>query len=177
MGALALHPYAALSYCWGGGSFVTSTRANIAEHRRRIDWDAFPRAFQDSIMVCRRLDVKHLWVDCLYIIQDDERDWELDSSKMAAVYENATFVIAPASLENPEWSLFSRPQDPILTGIYRKVEVIEEPLGTRAWALQEKIFDARYIWYTDAEVQRECKELIAYECSAFGRDLRKIRLN
>lgn len=113
---------------------------------------------------------------------------------MAAVYENATFVIAPASLENPERSLFSRPQDPsldpgilqtrgndppikarqrILTGIYRKVEVIEEPLGTRAWALQEKIFDTRYIWYTDAEVQRECKELIACECSAFGRDLRK----
>ncbi|PVH71118.1 HET-domain-containing protein [Cadophora sp. DSE1049] len=160
--------YAALSYCWGGGSFVTSTRANIAEHRCRIDWDALPRAFQDAIVVCRRLGVEHLWVDSLCIIQDDERDWELESSKMAAVYENATFVIAPTSLENPERSFFSRPQDPSLAPIILQTGGKDPP--TRAWAFQEKIFATRYIWYTDAEVQWECKELVACECSAFGRD-------
>ena len=52
-----------------------------------------PKSFQDAVAVTRQLGLRWLWIDSLCIIQDDGLDWQHESSKMAAVYSNATVVI------------------------------------------------------------------------------------
>jgi hypothetical protein len=37
---------------------------------------------------------RYLWIDSLYIIQDDEDDWEFEAAGMAAVYSNAMLTFA-----------------------------------------------------------------------------------
>lgn len=87
--------YAALSHCWGEKSSpLLTTSTNVEAHMRCISLQCLPRSFQDAVEICRRLSIRYLWLDTLCILQDSQRDWTLESSKMGAVYENAQIVIA-----------------------------------------------------------------------------------
>ena len=42
------------------------------------------------------LNIKFLWIDSLCIIQDDQSDWEVESSLMAEIYSNVKLtIVAP----------------------------------------------------------------------------------
>lgn len=53
-----------------------------------------PATFYDAIRVTRMLGVQYLWIDSLCIIQNDARDWQIESSRMGDVYRNAYLTIA-----------------------------------------------------------------------------------
>ncbi|PSN71501.1 HET-domain-containing protein [Corynespora cassiicola Philippines] len=100
--------YVALSYCWGSpGKHLRTTSQSLHQHLAGISWDQFPRMFQDIIQLCRALGTNYLWIDSLCIIQDDPKDWESESAKMASVYANAQLTIAAAANANPHDSLFA----------------------------------------------------------------------
>lgn len=46
------------------------------------------------------MQVQYLWVDALCIIQDDENDWVVESSRMKSIYQNALFTISADAAPN-----------------------------------------------------------------------------
>jgi hypothetical protein len=94
-----------------------------------------PKTHQDAVIIARRLGIRYLWIDSLYIIQDDDLDWERESSKMAAIYQQAYLTIAATRSENTAGGCFSRrplitkeievasPQNPtIQTGVLVRIQ-------------------------------------------------------
>jgi hypothetical protein len=75
--------YFALSHCWGNAQSCITTLDDLEERKEGIDWDELPKTFQDAIQYTLMLGVEYIWIDSLCILQDDEEDWEIESSKMA----------------------------------------------------------------------------------------------
>jgi hypothetical protein len=85
--------YTALSHCWGNGKPTRTTTANLPAMNQGIKTLDISQSFQDAVHVTRSLGIKHLWVDCLCILQDDTDDWLQESSKMAEIYSSSYLVI------------------------------------------------------------------------------------
>lgn len=86
-------PYIALSHCWGGNIAMKTTRDNFRARQRDIRVHDLPKSFQDAVAVTRAAGLRYLWIDALCILQNDKEDWETESGRMAAVYQNAHFVL------------------------------------------------------------------------------------
>lgn len=89
-----IYPYAALSHCWFFSKPLKMEAKSLPEYRRRLVWNELPTAFREAIDFTRALDIKYLWIDSLCIEQDNRSDWEVESGRMANIYENAQIVIA-----------------------------------------------------------------------------------
>ncbi|KAL7940981.1 heterokaryon incompatibility domain-containing protein [Trichoderma barbatum] len=63
--------YIALSHCWGESQKIREDTPN----------NSLPKSFHGAERVTIALSVPHLWVDSLYIIQEDEKDWESEAAK------------------------------------------------------------------------------------------------
>ena len=66
------------------------------------------------------LNIKFLWIDSLCIIQDDQSDWEVESSLMAEIYSNAKLtIVATGSWDRrgdcffDRWSYQMKPPHPV----------------------------------------------------------------
>lgn len=94
--------YAALSYCWGTEGNLITRRDDLESSRAQIPSVNIPATIKDVIQVAKSLGFQYLWVDALCIIQDDPKDWEIESGRMAQVYGNADLVIAASSAKNSQ---------------------------------------------------------------------------
>lgn len=83
--------YVALSYCWGKSHPPKTTQDNLAQHLEDISVDKLPRSFQDAVTVTRNIGVQYLWIDSLCIVQDQDSDWELESSKNGRLLQQRIF--------------------------------------------------------------------------------------
>ncbi|OAL43977.1 hypothetical protein IQ07DRAFT_475527, partial [Pyrenochaeta sp. DS3sAY3a] len=89
-----LPSYATLSYCWGMNvqpCWLTS--AVLQAYEQGIDFASFPQTIKDAITVAKGLHIRHLWVDSLCIIQDDEMDKEREIGQMGRIYQRSTITI------------------------------------------------------------------------------------
>jgi hypothetical protein len=86
--------YVALSYCWGSSEQSKTLKNNVEVRKGHIPVTELPRTLHDSIRMTQALGMQYLWIDSLCIIQDDEHDWALESSKIADIYSNAWLVLA-----------------------------------------------------------------------------------
>lgn len=71
-------PYATLSHCWGPSEQtgpLKTTRANQALRVDGIPIQKFPKTFRDAMKFSKAMEIRHLWIDALCIIQDDKEDW------------------------------------------------------------------------------------------------------
>jgi hypothetical protein len=101
--------YACLSHCWGTGAAVTKTTSNTIEaFAEGIPWVLLPLSFQDAIDICRKLDIRFLWIDSLCIIQDSNKDWQEQASQMADIYSEAYVTIAATKAENPSQGCYTQ---------------------------------------------------------------------
>ena len=66
--------WASLSYCWGGPQHAQTTRSNVSSRYSSIQLAQLPTTIRDAVKMCRILEIPHLWVDSLCIIQDDVND-------------------------------------------------------------------------------------------------------
>jgi hypothetical protein len=93
--------YIALSYCWGildgTSKLLTTTHDTIRSRTESIEVGTMPLAFQDAVTVARMLCIQYLWIDSLCIIQDDARDWQTESSRMAEIFSNAYLTLIAAT--------------------------------------------------------------------------------
>ena len=93
---------------------VQLTRKNKSSFMTSIGVEKLPRTFADTILLARHLGVCYLWIDSLYIVQDDEMDWKTEAAKMAEVYANAYVNMAATASSNSSQGLF-KDRNPMTT--------------------------------------------------------------
>lgn len=166
--------YAALSHCWGvlkDTERFCAYKSNIKQLQEFIDAESLPRTFRDAVTITRSLGLKYIWIDSLCIIQDDEDDWENESTKMEQVFSAAYLTIGVSSARSSlEGFLAERPRRPCvrvqtksagviyactaIDDFYHDVELGE--LNKRGWVLQERALSRRSIYFTSTQVYWEC---------------------
>lgn len=71
-----------------------------------INWDALPQTFQDAVIMTRALGIWYLWINSLYIIQDDEEDLRWESGKMHIIYQGGYLIFVAFSSAGSDGGLF-----------------------------------------------------------------------
>jgi hypothetical protein len=101
-------PYATLSHCWGGASFLQLTKATLSSCSIAIPVFDLPKTFREAISVARRLDIRYLWIDSLCIMQDrdDLTDWYHEASMMDQVYMQSVCNISATDARDGSEGLF-----------------------------------------------------------------------
>lgn len=93
--------YVTLSYCWGPPEAakmqLKMTSKNVDEFRAGIPLETMSPVMRDAVVVCRKLNVRYLWIDALCIMQDSREDWEVESSKLSEIYTKSRFTLCAAS--------------------------------------------------------------------------------
>lgn len=93
--------YMALSYCWGKldaeSKLLKTTNDTICSRTEKIEMTSMPQTFQDAVKVARKLGIQYLWIDSVCIIQDNARDWQIESSRMAEIFNNAYLTLIAAT--------------------------------------------------------------------------------
>jgi hypothetical protein len=98
--------YLCLSHCWG--SQVQPIRTCIdttAKRKQRIAFESMPKTLQDAVNIVRRLGFRYLWIDSLYIVQDDVEDWSLHTSLMADISKFSSYTRGDTGTQRARWLL------------------------------------------------------------------------
>ncbi|PSN69503.1 HET-domain-containing protein [Corynespora cassiicola Philippines] len=169
--------FAALSYCWGPNpEFLRLTASNMQQIRDGVAYTDLPIAFQDAVELTRGLGIRYLWIDCLCIIQSgpgSEEDWRTESVKMQDVYSNCIVNISLARAADPSHKCFDttdaalpfkiphfgQQSRVVVPTSYFTDNLYNQPLGYRAWVLQERILSPRTLSFGLGELFWECSQL------------------
>lgn len=173
--------YVTLSHCWGSLDFMKLTTHNMTDLEAAISVDLLPKTFQDAILLTQQLNFffgfRYLWIDSLCIIQNSRADWEYEALLMKDVYRQAVLNIAASSSSDGRGGCY-KDRDPVLVaphivdikwdgykGEYHlmdrylwKDEVIDAPLGTRGWVLQERLLSTKKVYFGKNQVFWCCQE-------------------
>ncbi|KAL6817307.1 heterokaryon incompatibility domain-containing protein [Trichoderma sp. SZMC 28015] len=181
--------YLALSYCWGkqldhAARPLQLQRDNLNQLIAGIELESLQQSIQDAILATRKLGFRYLWVDALCIIQDCAKDKEMEISRMASIYKNASVTIAASSSENAAHGFLTQKRQPYcpdyevripmannVTGtVYLSTGPYEpdHPLDKRGWTLQEFMLSSRMLIFSDYELLWQCKEMDLRSVSARG---------
>jgi hypothetical protein len=170
--------YASLSHCWGATPHLTTTTKTFSERKMAIPMSSLPKTFSDAVKITRSLKLQYLWIDSLCILQDSVEDWDIESSRMGLVYNNAVVNIAALAAadgtkgiverinavrlprvkgaEDGDNDIWIRPLagTPLFRG---------SPLDTRGWYFQESFLPRRILGYDGCEVHFRCQTFTRYE--------------
>ena len=169
-------PYAALSYCWGGGDHsIKSVQALLSNWMAEIPWDQLPQTLRDAVIVCHKLHIRFLWIDAFCIVQDDPSDKDVEIAQMPNIYRNSTFTIAASraahvqdgflgersatELSEAAFQLPYQCQRPAARGSITLVRTLvrPEPLDLRGWALQERLLSPRTMEFGTHQLRFMCQ--------------------
>ncbi|KAK8127285.1 HET-domain-containing protein [Apiospora sp. TS-2023a] len=177
--------YTALSYCWGQGSSIKATSANIDLLAQECSISELPAVLRDAISITRKLGIDYIWIDALCILQDDASDWEREASFMDSIYKEAYLTIAASSSSDVHDSFLDRQSASHSVGL--QLETFDgrdlhirarkrpacgvhasfeapDPWRRRAWTFQEQQLATRLISFTANELQWRCKGNPDCEC-------------
>lgn len=185
--------YACLSHCWGGHQPLQTLRDTLAKHQDGIEWNSLPRTFQDVIKLLRRIEMQYVWIDSLCIVQDDEKDWEIEAAKMGDIYSGAYITIAATRAQNSLQGLYGDTPSCIKSTPFQCLDpsgkehtlyvrcFVEHglsfgvsdlitfdshhPLLGRGWVYQERLLSPRVLHFGATELIWECRDLTWCECS------------
>ncbi|KAF2122477.1 heterokaryon incompatibility protein-domain-containing protein [Lophiotrema nucula] len=186
-------PYAAFSHCWGNHRTYVTTRATLDDHKNGIEWHRIPKTFQEAIRFSLQLNIRYIWIDSLCIVQDDATDWEVESSKMADIYQHSYLTLAATASAGDSQGCFSDAfntthkavshlppeytnQCPVAVRaplthwdtLLPSRLAYDYPLLARAWVFQERILSPRTVHFCGSEIVWECRETCACECGSLG---------
>ncbi|KAK5714137.1 hypothetical protein LTR15_011045 [Elasticomyces elasticus] len=185
--------YVALSHCWGSPDTVPkTTKATLSQHKQCIPDSILSNTFRHAVEITRGLGFAYVWIDALYIIQDDPEDWASEAAKMRTVYSESAVTLAAASaadgtggyyhdrssgeeFEFPDTSNSGQlirvrlPVDHVFfdalsAGVQAHKSVERFPLATRKWVFQERMLSPRVLYFTKHELAWECRTEVACEC-------------
>lgn len=176
--------YLALSHPWGKKTaknpHFVSTNENINQFEQGIPDDALPANFRDAVEITRQLKQRYLWIDALCILQwspNHPGDFAQESSSMQDIFSSAYCVLAASSATDMTSGLLHCKNRVSRTD--RKAvainggestgplficdspddfqhDVIDSPLNSRAWVLQERALARRTIFFTTNQIYWEC---------------------
>jgi hypothetical protein len=182
--------YTTLSHCWGP-LVVTpplkTTMSSMDDFSSLISFRSLPQNFKDAVSLTRMLSIRYLWIDSLCIVQDDVRDWQAESSRMASYYQNSYLNIAAAASAHC-YGGFIKDLDPSLygsssyavgsypggvarirtttatEGMRLRHDLTENPLLQRAWVLQEQILSPRTVFcFGNIQMYWQCRNVFTTE--------------
>ena len=178
--------YAALSYRWSKKKEHLTLTQYVQAYTNNIPLDTLPATIQDAIRITHALGIRYVWIDCLCIIQDSLRDWELECGRMSNIFANATMTIAASSGTDAEYGLLRlrnassntshcnltfRDANGIPCGAVKVVHIKDlsmlngaphvasrdlSPLDQRGWTLQERLLSTRVLSFEDDRTWWEC---------------------
>lgn len=145
--------YTALSYCWGPPEDASiqfkTDRCSLNSRLNGFQVDQVSPILRDAIEVTRALKIPYIWIDAICIVQDDLKDWDRESSRMALVYQNATLTICTPASTTCQQGFQQRalnttrvePEPPADLFVSRWIELLWDieysTWASRSWALQE----------------------------------------
>lgn len=132
------------------------------------------------------MGVQYLWIDALCIVQDSQNDWAIQSCIMDEIYAGSYCNIAALSepgdngflrQRQPEWlepqevkipsHAFSCPNGVIAFTDFWCNSLLNAPLHSRAWVLQERQMSSRTIHFEE-QIFWDCREHKACEVYPAG---------
>lgn len=172
-----LDRYACLSYRWGPQTKLTSLNTgNLDEYKAGVPENKLYPLVKDAITAAHRLDLRYIWIDSYCIIQDDQRDWEIQAADMASIYEHAFLTLSATSSEDGRGMFSTTTPERIgkqVTAVGREPvffrKRLSQPSGDmlhRAWVFQERLLSARIVYFTAHEIFWECREKGWCECGS-----------
>lgn len=159
---------------------LVTTRQTLTSRLSGIEWEDIPRTFFDAFLAAKMLGLEYVWIDALCIIQDDERDWQVEAAMMGDIYRGAqiTFVAASSRSTNdgflgeriPGRQNISIPySDKYRRGNYSVTfsengykEKFSEDIetskwNTRGWTFQERQLSRRALFFGRHGLYFECR--------------------
>jgi hypothetical protein len=166
--------YIAFSHKWGEmPDAALSTKTNLPTRRTAIPRDEIPKSFVDAIAITKALGCNYLWIDCLCINQGEDGDFAEQADSMQTVFSNAYCVIAAATADGAVEGFLKREthDDAVKVGdVYFSAvtndfhrDVLQSPLNSRGWVLQERALARRTIFFTANQMYWECGDGIRCE--------------
>lgn len=170
-----LPPFAALSYCWGGDQTFRCDEHTVTGFMAEIPFRNLPATIQDAVIVCEQLGIRHLWVDSLCILQDNETDKAVEIAKMPYIYGGAVFTIIASRAESA-WGGFLNTRVPTPDTIpafqvpWRcdenklgsvtmvDLDIEPEPIDDRGWTFQERLLSNRLLEFGSRQTRCTCRE-------------------
>ncbi|KAH7336664.1 hypothetical protein BKA65DRAFT_349419, partial [Rhexocercosporidium sp. MPI-PUGE-AT-0058] len=64
------------------------------------------KTFKDAIVVCQKIQLEYIWIDCFCIIQDSPEDWKVEALQRQDVYGNSFLNIAAIDSTDSHGGLF-----------------------------------------------------------------------
>ena len=150
-----------------------------------MDCDTLSKAFQNAILITRRLGIRFLWIDSICIIQDGDegKDWVSEAVKMGQYYQNSILTIAITTSSPHDDFLSPRPHKPFLSlarlpyrgmsgiqrgyfYVYKRERPVDEQflsgvwnseLLRRGWVFQEWLLSRRIAYFTPSQIFFECQ--------------------
>ncbi|GKU03647.1 tol protein [Fusarium langsethiae] len=136
-----------------------------------------PRNYEDVFVLCRRLNIRYVWIDSLCIFQDSADDFLEEAATMTEVYANA-FCTFSICWECPRGFLRPRetraiPRNGPLTEDSLKwsdryvfvqdrrelhLAIGQAPVNRRGWVLQEQLLSPRVLYLGNDQFYWECDE-------------------
>jgi hypothetical protein len=148
-----------------------------------------PPTFRDAVILVRDLGIQYLWIDSLCIVQDDEKEWKQEASRMWEIYGSSYLTIAATSATDSSVGIFSHRagsvpiagtnvfiREKIDHSVFRlpDLSAFDEtdggtqthryPLFTRWWCLQERLLSKRILHFTADEMVWQCRSYDRCEC-------------
>ena len=165
--------YVALSYVWsqGSASFMNSPRPTDSILLEKLNlaafqtpkyleevWTRLPTAVKDAILLVPKLGENYLWIDCLCIVQDDEKTRE-QVDHMGDIYSGAHFTIIAATF----WGGLSNSWvgdrgHGTVEGLYS--DLYNSTWATRGWTFQEQMLSKRAVVFSHRFMFWECQECV-----------------
>jgi hypothetical protein len=169
--------YMTLSYVWGMAAQFMLTTDVLTDSLKPGFFESLgtniPQSIQDAIQVCRNIGVRHIWVDALCILQDDDIDKKDQIALMDEIYGRALAVLIVAAGDGAAYGipgLGKRKRE--LASYVETVDGQElmtslatttfsakrSQWNTRAWTYQEYILGNRLLVFTDTYVFFKCSQ-------------------
>ncbi|KAH7376679.1 heterokaryon incompatibility protein-domain-containing protein [Plectosphaerella cucumerina] len=173
----SLPPYVAISYVWGTkGNNLTTTTAAVSRLSHHTPFSSLPKTIRDACHITCLIGLRHIWVDALCIVQDDDVEKAVEIADMGSVYWDAWLQIAAMRSRDADDGLLppagGSPPTPEEMDEHRLVmsacrslkqrvwdgKLLERyPLLTRGWTFQERILARRCVHFTCIDLVWECK--------------------
>ncbi|KAK4448459.1 heterokaryon incompatibility protein-domain-containing protein [Podospora aff. communis PSN243] len=188
--------YATLSYCWGpeeDAKLQLQTTVSTLEDRLiGIPVNTMSPVMRDAVDVCRALSIRHLWIDSICIIQDqdgDAVDWDHESQLMGKIFLNSHVTICAVSSASCQQGFLNRVLrrlpipyksrvNPHIAGTYWigsshqspdpfENDVFDSPWSRRGWVFQEQKLSSRILFFGERMIHFRCSNVTQSE-NGFG---------